>query len=320
VRVRRDPSALVAVGVTVTTGVGITLASPIARVQPYYLIAIVPALPLAVAFGPSIRTRRSPAWWLVCATSLLWFVRGRVLAQVCIVCVATIRAAYRGCGALRRDAARVLHGASRWRRCSMARCRAIRRVGLACIPAPRFTAGSRARSPRALGRGSAREVARRAARRTGHRHRARCVCLDASARRACSMRHVAHGSLRALAALSGASGALSVCPSGHGLRGARWFLGRHAGNARQRHRRFLLLRRPSRVLRCFQRGRAAPTGASRPRRAPSIDRSPALVPTSDVCPALADCWLNVELLSLIGVKSAGHGPVFEDMQLAASVS
>jgi hypothetical protein len=72
---RRDAATFVAFGVTVTTAVGITIASRVARIQPYYIIAIIPALPFAVALGPSARSRQTLAWVLVCATSLFLFAR-----------------------------------------------------------------------------------------------------------------------------------------------------------------------------------------------------------------------------------------------------
>lgn len=74
-RGRREPGVLVAFGVTITTAIGIAIASQFARVQPYYLVAIVPALPFAVAVGPSERSRQTPAWWVVCAASLFLFAR-----------------------------------------------------------------------------------------------------------------------------------------------------------------------------------------------------------------------------------------------------
>lgn len=83
-RIRRDAAAFVALGVTLTTALGITIASKIARVQPYYLVAIIPALPFAVALGPSARMRHSPAWLLVCATSLFFFA-GRSLPDAGLV-------------------------------------------------------------------------------------------------------------------------------------------------------------------------------------------------------------------------------------------
>lgn len=72
---RRDAAPLVAFGVTITTAIGIAVASRFARVQPYYLAAIVPALPLAMAFGPSARGRSTLVWLSTCGATLLLFVR-----------------------------------------------------------------------------------------------------------------------------------------------------------------------------------------------------------------------------------------------------
>jgi hypothetical protein len=74
-RIRPNPAPLVPVCVTLITAVGIAVASRIARVQPYYLVAIVPALAFAVALGPSARTRATVAWWFVCTTCFVWFAR-----------------------------------------------------------------------------------------------------------------------------------------------------------------------------------------------------------------------------------------------------
>lgn len=73
---RRDAGPFVAFGVTITTALGIAFASQFARVQPYYLVAIVPALPLALALGPSARGRAKRAWVWVCGAILLVFARG----------------------------------------------------------------------------------------------------------------------------------------------------------------------------------------------------------------------------------------------------
>ncbi|HRI72381.1 MAG TPA: hypothetical protein PK156_49440, partial [Polyangium sp.] len=68
---RRDPSSFVALAVMFTTAIGIAFAAQFARVQPYYIIAIVPVLLLAAALGPSSRASVRPAWWMVCAASIV---------------------------------------------------------------------------------------------------------------------------------------------------------------------------------------------------------------------------------------------------------
>lgn len=68
-----DPEPAMALGVAGATTLGISLVSPIARIQPYYLLAVLPVVPLAMALGPSSRAYRSVAWNFFCAASVWWF-------------------------------------------------------------------------------------------------------------------------------------------------------------------------------------------------------------------------------------------------------
>jgi len=57
---RRDPAPLVPAAAALTTALGIALVSPFARVQPYYLAAVAPLFPLAIALLPSPSAPRAP--------------------------------------------------------------------------------------------------------------------------------------------------------------------------------------------------------------------------------------------------------------------
>ncbi len=72
---RRNIAPAVAFGVTITTALGIALVSKVARVQPYYLTAVVACLPLAIAFAAPQRSKAAPAWTFACLLSLLLHVR-----------------------------------------------------------------------------------------------------------------------------------------------------------------------------------------------------------------------------------------------------
>lgn len=74
-RFRRDAAPFVAVAVLLTTALGIAIAAQFARVQSYYISAVLPVLPLAVALGPSPRNQSSPVWWIVCAACFFSFAR-----------------------------------------------------------------------------------------------------------------------------------------------------------------------------------------------------------------------------------------------------
>jgi len=74
-RSRREVGTLVAMSVVVVSAVGVAIASSFARVQPYYLISVTPALALAVALGLSSQTLSAGAWtWSTQIATLLWLV------------------------------------------------------------------------------------------------------------------------------------------------------------------------------------------------------------------------------------------------------
>ncbi|UQA59091.1 glycosyltransferase family 39 protein [Polyangium aurulentum] len=58
---RRDPAPLVPAAAALATALGIALVSPFARVQPYYLTAVAPLFPLAIALLPAPSAPRAEA-------------------------------------------------------------------------------------------------------------------------------------------------------------------------------------------------------------------------------------------------------------------